>query len=345
MVDGKQGETLLPIILGETHMNKKNIPFIIQLKQNNNYIVKGIEQNDAGVLFDIKIMDGLESFDFSGYSIVTLKIKKPDGTFTYDSSTGDNVDIYDPENGRIKLNIPTSCTAQNGMHFCTIGFGYDADTYFETTSFNYFVGEDPNADDDEVKGTNEFPILNNLILQISDIVSAEQTRVLAELTREDNAGKRDKTSAALIALFVETLGLLEDLIVDSRSMLQELNQAIAEGGSVDISTITVLAKKSDITNALSELDYSESGVLQVYRATSTDLKTLEEGELAYATDTNGLYVGSGSGNVLLNQPCFVATTIAPTDISKLWIDTSGTAPVIKYYNGSDWVSCNTVVFG
>ena len=43
-------------------MNKKVIPIVVRLKQNNNEIIQGIAQNDAGVIFDITVMDGLVPF-------------------------------------------------------------------------------------------------------------------------------------------------------------------------------------------------------------------------------------------------------------------------------------------
>lgn len=331
-------------------MNKKLIPLVVQLKQNNREILTGINQNDAGVLFDIKIMDGLETFDFSGYSVVTLKIQKPDGTFRYDSSTSEYLDIVDPVHGRLKINIPTSCTAQNGMHFCTVGFGYDEATYFETLTFNYFVGENQGADDGDVIGTNEFPILANLIAQISGALSAEQIRTSNEEGRIDAETSRQSVTATLIALFVEAIGFLEDRIADLNSMLEELNQAIAQGGSVDISQITALATKSYVADNIRSMDFSSPLRHLQIKGSSTEASLMEQElytrELGYAVDTNHLFIGAYSGTAkrLINGPCFVASADAPTDTEKLWIDTSGTVPVIKYYDGTNWVNCNTAVF-
>lgn len=339
---------MLPILIGGL-MNKKLIPLVVQLKQNNREILTGINQNDAGVLFDIKIMDGLETFDFSGYSVVTLKIQKPDGTFRYDASTSEYLDIVDPVHGRLKINVPTSCTTQNGMHFCTVGFGYDETTYFETLTFNYFVGENPNVDDEDVIGTNEFPVLSNLIAQISGALGAEQIRTSNEEDRVDAETSRQSVVATLIALFVEALGFLEDRITELSSMLNEFEEAIAEGGSVDISQITALVTESELQNAIKDIDYGstatqKNGKLVIYHGADADIGTLYEGEFGYATDTNKLYIGGTNGKTVINEPCFIASASAPSDTEKLWIDISGSAPVIKYYDGSAWASCNTAVF-
>lgn len=335
-------------------MNKKVIPIVVRLKQNNNEIVQGINQDDAGVIFDITVMDGLKVFDFSGYTIVTLKITKPDGTITVDSTGGSYVDIVDAVHGRLKINIPTSCTAQNGMHYCRVGFSSDENTLFDAMFFNYFVGEDPNRETGDVIGTSEYPILQNLIAQVSGTLSAEQIRTISEGDRIDAEESRQSTTATLIALFVEALGFLEDRITELNSMLDELNEAIAHGGSVDISQISALATKSYVADYVKELNFgynSQTGEkdshLRIFVESSENMPDLEQGELAYAYDTHKLYLGEAHPlpNLRINQPAFIVSAETPAgNREKLWIDTSGSAPVIKYHDGTSWVSCNTAVY-
>jgi len=334
-------------------MNKKNIPVIVQLKQNNNYIIQGINQNDAGVLFDITIMDGLEVFDFSGHSLVTVKIKRPDGTFRIDSSAGADVDTIDPTKGRIKINIPTSCTAQEGMHFCTIGFAQDEDTYFETLNFNYFVGANPNPDDESINSQDEFPVFQQMIVQMAGIVNAENQRVIAESERTENEQQRILRSANLIALIVDMLGRIDDASETAMSMMTDIQQAIAQGASVDITDIQALVTKAFLEQRLKELEFGTTAdevrdkhLLVHYgddEIISED-EYLPTGEIALATDTGRAYIGNGGHAVPLNEPCYVPSGTEPTDTTKLWIDTSGTVPVIKYHDGDEWVSCNIAVF-
>lgn len=331
-------------------MNKKLIPMIVQLKQNNAYIVQGINYGDMGVIFDIKVMDGLVPFDFTGYAVVTLKIQKPDGTFTYDSTGGARLDIVNSKEGRLKIALPTSCTAQEGMHFCYVGFGYSEQSLFETMRFNYFVGEDPNVDDDAVRGTNEFFVLTNLIAQASAMISAENIREYWEMERQENEEDRKSLFSYLFALFIEALGYLEDTIGDARSLLIDVMAALAEGGSVDISQLEALATKTYVTNSLKTLDFGVTGeektkTLQIYRGFEDDMEDLEEGELAYVTDTGRLLVGGENGvkNEINGAP-YIRQNVAPADTTKFWIDTSGTAPLIKFHDGNGWVACNTAVF-
>lgn len=339
-------------------MNKKVIPLVVQLKQNNNYIVQGINQNDAGLIFDLKIMDGLVPFDFSGYSIITLKIKKPDDTFTYAATNGTYIDIVNATKGRLKINIPTSCTAQNGMHFCSVAFAQDEETVFASMSFNYFVGEDPNVNNDDVIGTNEFPILNNLIAQIAGIISAENSRVEAEDDRETAEDERQAAFDELMAAFNNALQDALWTLDSANYMLTQVYQALASGSSIAIGDLTEFATKTYVQNYVKRLDFGLNGQtgqkdrsLRIMRGsksaiTNTFGQYLGQGEPAYATDTHELMIFDGVNQyTVINAPCYVADTTAPTDTSKLWIDTSGSAPVIKYYNGTTWTNCNTAVYG
>ena len=327
-------------------MNKKNIPLIVQLKQNNNQIVQGINQNDAGVLFDMKVMDGLEVFDFSGFGIITLKFIKPDGTYRYDSATSENLDIIDPEKGRIKINIPTSCTEQKGMYNVTIGFGQDENTYFTTCSFNYYVGEVSEANDDDVTGQNEFPVLTNMILQMAGIQDKEELREYAESEREENEKNREEKMATLMALYVDVLGAIDDAAKLAYSMLEDVYEAMAQGASIDITNIEALATKTWVSTRLEDLDMEDiQGVFQIRRMAEDYTGNLNSGEFLYCTDDNKLYIGNANGRaILVNKPFFTAQAEEPTDTSVLWIDNSGTVPVIKYHDGNEWVSCNTAVF-
>lgn len=333
-------------------MNKKNIPIIVQLKQNNNQIVQGINQYDAGVLFDIKIMDGLESFDFSGYSVVTLFIKKPDGTITVDSNGGTNVDVIDPVNGRLKINIPTSCTAQNGMHFCRVGFSNDEETYLQTMSFNYFVGEVDEIEDEDIIGTNQYPILSNFIAMVAGALSAEQVRVQQENERQEAEDGREIQWQNILTQVTGTLYAMEDAIVNAQLMLEQVYEAIAEGGSIDVSEIQALATKTFVLQKLNDLDFGDlseetkTKTLQVTHGPAAAMPTLKAGEFYYQTDGKALFIGgeTAADFKMINAPMFTAQTTAPSDTNKLWIDTTLTSPVIKYYNGSAWISCNTAVY-
>ena len=295
--------------LKENTMNKKVISATIQLKQNNRKIFRGVEQNDTGVILDIRVMDGLRPFDFSGYSLVTLKVTKPDGTIYVDSDASSLVDTIDSVNGRFKVGIPATLTAQKGMHFCQVGFGGDSATYFQSIGFNYFVSEDPMVSDDEVMGTNELPILQNLIIQFSHMADTLQRFEEEEHDRQTNEAAREAEFLALKQQIADALLAAQQ----AKGLYDWLLQAIHDAG-------VVLPIPVDPSDLVTEDELSEA----LYGYVTAD-------DLASELDD-------------LHLPQVVAQTTAPTDTTKIWIDTSGANAVVKYYANNAWKSANVAVF-
>ena len=286
-------------------MNKKVLSAVIQLKQNNRKILRGVVQNDTGVILDIRVMDGLVPFDFSGYGIVTIKVVKPDETIYINSNGSDLVDTINARSGRFKIGIPASLTAQPGMHFVTIGFGESSNTYFQTVAFNYFVGEDATISDSTIEGSDEFPILTNLIAQFSDMAQTLDEWEQKELERQHNEDYRVQRWDDWESDFWE----LKQEAQQAKAMYNYVLQAIQDAGV----TLPISVDTSDL-------------VLQ------DDLDD-------YATKA---YVTTAIGN--LNLPQVVAQPTAPTDTTKIWIDTSGGTPVIKFYANNTWKSANVAIF-
>ena len=286
-------------------MNKKVLSAVIQLKQNNRKILRGVVQNDTGVILDIRVMDGLVPFDFSGYGIVTIKVVKPDETIYINSNGSDLVDTINARSGRFKIGIPASLTAQPGMHFVTIGFGESSNTYFQTVAFNYFVGEDATISDSTIEGSDEFPILTNLIAQFSDMAQTLDEWEQKELERQHNEDYRVQRWDDWESDFWE----LKQEAQQAKAMYNYVLQAIQDAGV----TLPISVDTSDL-------------VLQ------DDLDD-------YATKA---YVTTAIGN--LNLPQVVAQPTAPTDTTKIWIDTSGGTPVIKFYANNPWKSANVAIF-
>lgn len=286
-------------------MNKKVLSAVIQLKQNNNKILRGIVQNDTGVILDIRVMDGLVPFDFSGYGIVTIKVIKPDETVYINSNGSDLVDTLNAKTGRFKVGIPATLTAQPGMHFVTIGFGESSNTYFQTVSFNYFVGEDATISDSTIEGSDEFPILTNLIAQFSHMAEELQRFEDEEHDRQTNEAQRELEFLAL----KQQIEDLKQEAQQTKAMFNYVLQAIQDAGV----TLPIPVDTSDL-------------VLQ------DDLDD-------YATMT---YVDQSIQD--LDLPQVVIQTTAPSNIDKIWIDVSGTSPVIKFYRNNAWQTANVAVF-
>lgn len=290
-------------------MNKKVLSAVIQLKQNNRKILRGVVQNDTGVILDIRVMDGLVPFDFSGYGIVTIKVVKPDETIYINSNGSDLVDTINARSGRFKIGIPASLTAQPGMHFVTIGFGESSNTYFQTVAFNYFVGEDATISDSTIEGSDEFPILTNLIAQFSHMAEELQRFEDEEHDRQTNEAQRELEFLAL----KQQIEDLKQEAQQTKAMYNYVLQAIVNSG-------VVLPVQVDTSDLVLEDELTE---------------TLDD----YATKA---YVTTAIGN--LNLPQVVAQPTAPTDTNKIWIDTSGGTPVIKFYANSTWNTANVAVF-
>lgn len=286
-------------------MNKKVLSAVIQLKQNNKKILRGVVQNDTGVILDIRVMDGLVPFDFSGYGIVTIKVIKPDETVYINSNGSDLVDTINARSGRFKIGIPASLTAQPGMHFVTIGFGESSNTYFQTVSFNYFVGEDATISDSTIEGSDEFPILTNLIAQFSHMAEELQRFEDEEHDRQTNEAQRELEFLAL----KQQIDDLKQEAQQTKAMFNYVLQAIQDAGV----TLPIPVDTSDL-------------VLQ------DDLDD-------YATMT---YVDHSIQD--LDLPQVVIQTTAPSNIDKIWIDVSGTSPVIKFYRNNAWQTANVAVF-
>jgi hypothetical protein len=286
-------------------MNKKVLSAVIQLKQNNNKILRGVVQNDTGVILDIRVMDGLVPFDFSGYGIVTIKVIKPDETIYINSNGSDLVDTINARSGRFKIGIPASLTAQPGMHFVTIGFGESSNTYFQTVAFNYFVGEDATISDSTIEGSDEFPILTNLIAQFSHMAEELQRFEDEEHDRQTNEAQRELEFLAL----KQQIEDLKQEAQQTKAMFNYVLQAIQDAGV----TLPIPVDTSDL-------------VLQ------DDLDD-------YATMT---YVDHSIQD--LDLPQVVIQTTAPLNIDKIWIDVSGVSPVIKFYRNNAWQTANVAVF-
>lgn len=286
-------------------MNKKVLSAVIQLKQNNNKILRGIVQNDTGVILDIRVMDGLVPFDFSGYGIVTIKVVKPDETIYINSNGSDLVDTLNAKTGRFKVGIPATLTAQPGMHFVTIGFGESSNTYFQTVSFNYFVGEDATISDSTIEGSDEFPILTNLIAQFSHMAEELQRFEDEEHDRQTNEAQRELEFLAL----KQQIEDLKQEAQQTKAMFNYVLQAVQDAGV----TLPIPVDTSDL-------------VLQ------DDLDD-------YATIT---YVDHSIQD--LDLPQVVIQTTAPSNIDKIWIDVSGASPVIKFYRNNAWQTANVAVF-
>lgn len=324
-------------------MNKKYFNVPVYLKDNNARIVEGVIQGDTADLFNIKLYDGSEAFDFTGYSMAILTIIRPDAT-EYVDTAGEYLDILDPAEGRIAFTLPATLTNQVGMHFCSVSI-YANGIKLATARFNYYV-QGELSDGSGMIGENEYPVMQKLLAQMALIVDAEQMRAEAEYLRVLQENQRVDETSGIVAKASASAKTAEGYAAAAQDWYNLLVTYAGDLTGVDLNGI---ATKQELAEAIAAIDCglfdgSVYKALQIMRGDMSNLPALKDGEMGFAKDKQELYIGSNGSNILLNGPCFVAQATAPSDTDKLWIDT-GNSNAIKFYDGEKWASTSTATFG
>lgn len=286
-------------------MNKKIYPISIQLKENNAKVIQGINQYESGLIFSFQLNDGTKAFDFSTANEISLVITPPNTAPKF-YSANDLTDYVEAENGQLRLSLPESTTELMGMHVCALYFWADG-IMIGTGRFNYYVGSGlyGNEYDQIIHDHDNYPVINSILAQLSSISAAETGRVYAENLRAEAEKARADETAGLVAQATQTMMDVNGKFTAINTMYDEILNGIGNVTGVDLAGVALTSQ----TNPR-------------FASIETELARLRQ-----KTD----------------ERCFVASNTAPTDTSKLWIDT-GNGNLIKYYSGSEWVSCNIVTF-
>lgn len=349
-------------------MNYKEFNYAVPIKDNNVVIIDGIVQYDTANILNIRLMDGTEPFDFTGYTEVFLEIAKPDGTHIQACVTDDEainndnnpytIQVADAKEGRISFTLHGQATILTGTHFAQLTI-LSAGKLLSSARINYYVGDTlmNDMDPEDVLSSNEYPSLLAMIARNSAIATEERQRVdnetlrkLAELAREDRMAELE---AYINSYLQNAVGY-----VDKTRELMELAQKYAQLAQNPSSEILAdliqslgLASKQYVDDEVAENTQNfDAGaftnvvkkMLKARRGTADKLPILEEGELGYTTDTKTLYIGSNAGNLPVNG-VYVRSSTPPSRTDLLWIDSSA-GDSIKYHNGSTWMPTATAVF-
>ena len=176
-------------------MNYKEFNVSLPIDTNNVVIVDGLIQYDTANIVNVRLMDGVESFDFTGYSEVYVEILKPDGTHIQTCVTDDpevsednnpySIHVVNPKEGRISFNLQGQATILTGTHFGQVMIT-SGGKILTTARINYYVGDtlQSDADPSEVISSGDYSSLRTLIARNSAIATAERDRVDAETQRE-----------------------------------------------------------------------------------------------------------------------------------------------------------------
>lgn len=350
-------------------MNYKEFNVALPIHDNNVVIIDGIVQYDTANIVNVRLMDGTEPFDFTGYTNVFVEIMKPDGTHVQACATGNpNIDndnnpytiqILDPSEGRIAFTLKGQATILTGTHFCQLVVAGDGKT-LSSARFNYYVGDavSNDVDPDSVTSSDDYASLRNMIAQNSLIAGAEESRVDAETLRKLAEIERANMFSQLENDITEYLQNATGYVEQTEDYMEqaEMFAELAQNPSAEIITALVMQLglvtqeyvDALVSNATSDFDAGSylalNKLLQIRRGSEAELPNLQIGELGWSTDSEILYVGGMDENVPVSGT-YIAGEEEPSRTDILWIDTSNAAGnSIKYHDGTEWQPTATATF-
>lgn len=147
---------------------KKTFNTTVSVKEGaSRSVLRGIIQYDTLNEVNIRLSDGSKAFDYTGYTNIVFKVLKADGT-SYIDSEGENVIATSPVDGIITVILSGQATAAAGLCQSVIEV-YSGDGKITTARFNYEVFEALGVDETAVVSDVEYPLLQNLLSEMSDI--------------------------------------------------------------------------------------------------------------------------------------------------------------------------------
>lgn len=343
-------------------MNYKQFNVALPIKENNVAVISGLKRLDTANMVNVRLMDGIEPFDITGYTEVYIEILKPDGTHIQscvtDKAEGDNnpysIQVVNPKEGRISFTLLGQATVLTGTHFGQIMVASNG-KLLTSARINYYVNENLTDPDVDLTSESEYTTLLTLINRNSAIATAERTREDSEAQRIGAEIARGQKMLELEQEVDEYLANAEYYVAQTRDYMNTAEQyaqlaqnpsaEIMEGLIQELNLVTKLYVDTLVSSSTKNFNagaftdsIADKKLLKVRTGASSDMPELVEGELGYATDTKRLYCGSTPINGV-----YIASATAPSETHLLWIDTSA-GNVIKYHNGSAWVPTATAAF-
>lgn len=357
-------------------MNYKSFPIGVHTNENSVKVLEGIVQHDNGNLFQIQLYDGTEAFDFTGYSIINVTIIRPDETSITDLwvDTGDGYEradettegeteshtflamqYLDPANGRITLQVGGDATAQVGLHRMAVEI-YSSDVVLTTARINYnVVGTLNKVGASILERVSGYSKLQDLLIKCSQMIDAEEERANQEAARQNSELEREALADTL-RQYMETL---EQAVADAqaaaasaKSWKEAATALVITDLPVELQTAIENAASSAASfNALvARVDELEKKKVPVMASSALDayFADAEEGAVAFCSTDNVLCVADGEGSydtVVDPSVMYVVSSTAPSDTTKLWVDTANNNQ-LKAYVSDAWQPVKSVaVFG
>ena len=347
-------------------MNYKVFNIALPIKENNVQIIDGLVQGNTANIVNVRLMDGVEPFDFTGYTEVFLDIVKPDGTYIdacitdnpeYNSNNPYTIQVLDPKTGLISFALQGQATVLEGSHFGEITI-VGGGALLTAARINYYVGDtiQRETDPESLTSSDDYVSLRNMIMKNSAISTAEANRNLAEGLRMSAEEQRELRMVELEDYIRSYLENATGYVAESKGYMEqaELYAQLAQNPSAEIieqllegfNFASIKYVDDQVENATADFDagtYTNPvKPLQFVRGADSELPALEQGEPAWSTDANIFYVGGAEGAVPINGT-FEAGVEAPERHDILWIDLSAGAAV-KYWDGEAWQPTATATF-
>lgn len=351
-------------------MNYKEFNAALPIDTNNVVIIDGIIQYDTANIVNLRLMEGIEPFDFTGYTEVFIEIQKPDGTHIQSCITDspevnkDNnpytIQVVNPKEGRVSFVLHGQATILTGTHFGQVMIT-SGGKILTTARINYYVGDTLQSDSDssEITSSGEYSSLRTLIARNSAMATAERDRIdaetlrkLAEIARENRMDELEGYIRDYLNNAVGYVEQTEDYMEVAKrfaELAQNPSKDIMEGLITELNLASKIYVDDSVATNTKDFDagsYTDNvgtkKLLKVLRGKDADIPALEVGELGFSIDASTAYIGGNNGNLPLNG-VYVAQSTAPARKDILWIDTSA-GGTIKYWDGDSWEPTATAVF-
>lgn len=346
-------------------MNVKRFNVSVPIKDNNTKIVGGLVQYDTANVINVKLIDGTEPFDYTGYTDIMVQILKPDGHSVVAGITdgpNDNnpytIQAVAPAEGRLMFSLQGQATILTGTYFCTISL-FNAGKVLTTARINYYVGESlTNEFDPGIQSDDDYNFLLNLINRNSAIASAEATREDAEALRAQAEEERKVIFQTLVDNINAYLVNAQDYVNKTQAYMKdaerfaELAQNPNKEALQAVITELNLAAKEYVDTKVNDntKDFIVGDITtpteqrkKLFVGTSTKqsngITALSVGEMCVGADGIPL-MGTNGGNVAMTSVHIGPT--APAFDNLLWVDTSEGGQ-LKYYDGT-WKPVSLVAF-
>ena len=346
-------------------MNYKEFNIAPPIRDNNVVLIEGLVRGDTANIVNVRLMDGTEPFDFTGYTEVFGEILKPDGTHVQACATGDpeidnntnpyTIQIVNPSEGRISFTLKGQATILTGTYFGQLVIMGDGES-LSTTRFNYHVKETVATDDvsEEVSSTEDYASLQNMIAQNSLISGHEELRIDAETTRNNNETLREERMEEIEARAQTFFNNSDSYLEQAEYYMQKAYEYYLNTREPSAEIMAELAQDLDLASEeyvnemVNGINHnggtfdSLNTLIQLRHGSGTNIPDLELGEPAWSVDAKTLYIGGEEGPVPINGT-FVASLTEPERHDVLWIDLSAGGS-IKYHDGTTWQATASATF-